>query len=128
MKPKIEVNFNEIIDDFKILLSQSDMIIDSEGNEILLKEGLEIDIFEPDYDEQNNRDDIVASGFVTECVNPLYKQVKWCCKIDKKEIKSPQARVSERNPLDFIPNITHRNKNYFQYDYYRTYKANQTYS
>ena len=55
MKPKIEVNFNEIIDDFKILLSQSDMIIDSEGNEILLKEGLEIDIFEPDYDEQNNR-------------------------------------------------------------------------
>ena len=61
MKPKIEVNFNEIIDDFKILLSQSDMIIDSEGNEILLKEGLEIDIFDPDYDEQNNRDDIVAS-------------------------------------------------------------------
>ena len=87
MKPKIEVNFNEIIDDFKILLSQSDMIIDSEGNEILLKECLEIDIFEPDYDEQNNRDDIVASGFVTECVNPLYKQVKWCCKIDKKGIK-----------------------------------------
>ncbi len=41
---------------------------------------------------------------------------------------SPQARVSERNPLDFIPNITHRNKNYFQYDYYRSYKANQTYS
>ena len=40
----------------------------------------------------------------------------------------PQARVSERNPLDFIPNITHRNKNYFQYDYYRSYKANQTYS
>lgn len=87
MKPKIEVNFNEIIDDFKILLSQSDMIIDSEGNEILLKEGLEIDIFEPDYDEQNNRDDIVASGFVTEYVNPLYKQVKWCCKNDKKGIK-----------------------------------------
>lgn len=87
MKPKIEVNFNEIIDDFKILLSQSDMIIDSEGNEILLKEGLEIDIFEPDYDEQNNRDDIVASGFVTECISPLYKQVKWCCKIDKKGIK-----------------------------------------
>ncbi|WP_455151176.1 hypothetical protein [Capnocytophaga sp.] len=87
MKPKIEVNFNEIIDDFKILLSQSDMIIDSEGNEILLKEGLEIDIFEPDYDEQNNRDDIVASGFVTECINPPYKQVKWCCKIDKKGIK-----------------------------------------
>jgi len=86
MKPKIEVNFNEIIDDFKILLSQSDMIIDSEGNEILLKEGLEIDIFEPDYDEQNNRDDIVASGFVTECINPLYKQVKWCCKIDKKKL------------------------------------------
>ena len=87
MKPKIEVNFNEIIDDFKILLSQSDMIIDSEGNEILLKEGLEIDIFDPDYDEQNNRDDIVANGFVTECVNQLYKQVKWCCKIDKKGIK-----------------------------------------
>ena len=40
MKPKIEVNFNEIIDDFKILLSQSDMIIDSEGNEIFIKRRL----------------------------------------------------------------------------------------
>ena len=45
MRPKIEVNFNEIIDDFKILLSQSDMVIDSKGNKVLLKEGLEIDIF-----------------------------------------------------------------------------------
>ena len=40
----------------------------------------------------------------------------------------PLARVSERNPLDFIPNITHRNKNYFQYDYYRSYKTYQAYS
>ncbi|EKY06701.1 hypothetical protein HMPREF9075_02270 [Capnocytophaga sp. oral taxon 332 str. F0381] len=87
MRPKIEVNFNEIIDDFKILLSQSDMVIDSKGNKVLLKEGLEIDIFEPDYDEQNNRDDIIASGYVTKCTNPLYKHVKWCCKIDKNEIK-----------------------------------------
>ena len=25
----------------------------------------------------------------------------------------PQVRVSERNPLDFMPNITHRNKKLF---------------
>ena len=85
MRPKIEVNFNEIIDDFKVLLSQSDTVIDSEGNKVLLKEGLEIDIFEPDYDEQNNRDDIIAGGYVTECTNPLYEHVKWCC--DKNGIK-----------------------------------------
>ena len=87
MRPKIEVNFNEIIGDFEILLSQSDMVIDSKGNKVLLKEGLEIDIFELDYDEQNNRDDIIASGYVTKCTNPLYKHVKWCCKIDKNGIK-----------------------------------------
>ena len=33
-----------------------------------------------------------------------------------------------KNSLEFIPNITHRNKNYFQYDYYRSYKTYQTYS
>ena len=87
MRPKFSVDFNEFISNDNILLSKEDKKMDVDGNLILLKEGLEIDIFEPDYDEQNNRDDIVASGFVTECVNPLYKQVKWCCKIDKKGIK-----------------------------------------
>ncbi|MDO4727416.1 MAG: hypothetical protein Q4B43_00260 [Bacteroidota bacterium] len=86
MRPKIEVNFNEIIDDFQVLLSRSDVVLDIEGNEIILQEGLEIDIFEPDYDEQENRDDIMASGYVTLCCNPLYKQVKWCCKINEKGI------------------------------------------
>ena len=87
IKPKIEVNFNEIIDDFHILLSKSNTITDCEGNRIILQEGLEIDIFETDFDEHNKRDDIIASGSVTKCNNPLYKRVKWCCKIDEKGIR-----------------------------------------
>lgn len=46
------------------------------------------------------------------------KQVRSSQKsLSKKKNKNlnlpPQARVSERNPLDFMPNITHRNKKLF---------------
>lgn len=87
-KPKIDVDFNELIDDNQILLSQTDFRRDIEGNDIFLNEGLEIDIFEIDYDENNKRDDIIASGFVTQCKDPHYKDVvKWCCKIDSNGVR-----------------------------------------
>ncbi len=76
-KPQIDVNFNEVIEDDQILLSQTDFAKDINGNDIFLKEGLEIDIFEEDYDECNNRDDIIASGYVTRCKDPHYQHVKW---------------------------------------------------
>ena len=87
MKPKIEVDFNELIGNNQILLSQTDFRKDVYGNDISLTEGLEIDIFDVDYDDNNERDDIVASGVVTQCKNPLYKHVKWCCEIDSNWIR-----------------------------------------
>jgi hypothetical protein len=85
-KPKIEVNFNELINGGMILLSQFDFREDINGNKIYMKEGLEITIFEPDY-EEGKRDDLIANGYITKCNNKLYKKVKWCCKINKKGIK-----------------------------------------
>ncbi len=82
--PRIEVNFNELVEDFQVLLSKEDSLIDCDGNIIVLQEGLEIEVFEPDFDENNKRDDIEARGYATRYNNPLYEQVKWCCKIDEK--------------------------------------------
>ena len=86
-KPKIEVNFNEYIGENLILLSQNDVIEDINGNKIYLKEGLEITIFEPNY-ENEIKDDLIANGYVTKCNKELYKQTKWCCKMDKNGIKN----------------------------------------
>jgi hypothetical protein len=87
IKPKIEVDFNELIGDSQILLSQTNFKKDVYGKDVFLTEGLEIEIFEVDYDDYDKRDDIVASGYVTQCKNPLYKHVKWCCKIDSNWIR-----------------------------------------
>ena len=96
MKPKIEVDFNELIDDNQVLLSQTDVRKDIYGNDVLLTEGLEIDIFDIDYDDKGNRDDLVASGVAVLCKRALYEHVKWCCKIDKNWIRNtsdlPNAR------------------------------------
>ena len=51
MRPKFSVDFNEFISNDNILLSKEDKKMDVDGNLILLKEGLEIDIFEIDYDD-----------------------------------------------------------------------------
>ena len=69
--PRIEVNFNELVEDFQVLLSKEDSIIDCDGNIIVLQEGLEIEVFELDFDENNKRDDIEARGYATRYSNPL---------------------------------------------------------
>ena len=87
MRPKFSVDFNEFISNDNILLSKEDKKMDVDGNLILLKEGLEIDIFEIDYDDEINRDDIFASGYIVNCQHLNEQGVKWCCHINNNGIK-----------------------------------------
>ena len=87
MTPRFKVDFNEWLEDDIVLFSQSDVRKDVYGNEHFLTEGLRIEICEIDYDEAGNRDDLWASGYVTTCNIPNFAYVKWCCKIDNKEVK-----------------------------------------
>ena len=95
MKPKIEVDFNELIDDNQVLLSQTDVRKDIYGNDVLLTEGLEIDIFDIDYDDKGNRDDLVASGVAILC----------------KVVRMPAVnKTFTQNPLaEELENHLHRN-------------------
>lgn len=87
MIPRFEVDFNEWLEDDLVLLSQSDVKRDVYGNEHFLAEGLRIEICEIDYDETDNRDDLLASGCVTVCNIPNFAYVKWYCRIDNKQVK-----------------------------------------
>ena len=82
------VDFNELLAYDLVLFSQKDERENVCGELISLYEGLKVNIYMGDGDEQNNRDDLVASGYVTANTTEYYPYVKWCCRIDEKGICS----------------------------------------
>lgn len=86
MKAKISVDFNELVDFDLILLSQSDLRKDIDGNDIILTDGQEIEIYDIDYDD-HGRDDLIANGHVEVCKLQGYSHVKWCCRINFQGIR-----------------------------------------
>ena len=82
------VDFNELMAYDLVLFSQKDERENVCGEPIPLYEGLKVNIYMGDGDEQNNRDDLVASGYVTANTTEYYPYVKWCCRIDEKGIRS----------------------------------------
>ena len=52
------------IDKDIILLTQEDFVIDSEGNRIDLSEGIEIGVFQENFNEDGIQDNLVADGIV----------------------------------------------------------------
>lgn len=87
-KPKIRVDFNEIVEENLILLSAVDTKCDSEGNVVELSEGLKVSIYDVDCDESGNPDNLVASGVVERnCSKGWSAHVRWCCRIDDNGIR-----------------------------------------
>jgi hypothetical protein len=87
-----------------ILLSQHDSIKDYLGNSINLYEGLEITVYEPEFDSNGKRDDLIANGYVTKCNKELYKHVKWCCKLDANWIRNESDINELLRPSQLFPN------------------------
>jgi hypothetical protein len=84
-KPRIYVDFNEMIDENIVLLSANDSKTDSEGNVIQFYEGLPVYIYSNDIDENGNEDNLIANGFAAKydlSKDKHWSHVKWCCKID----------------------------------------------
>ena len=82
------VDFNELMAHDLVLFSQKDERENVCGEPIPLYEGLKVDIYTDDGDDKGNRDDLVASGYVTANKTGYYPYVKWCCQIDEKGIRS----------------------------------------
>jgi hypothetical protein len=89
-KPRIRVDFNELVQDDVVLLSQSDEVTDSERNSFLLKEGLEVSVYEFNHYDDGVKEYLFADG-VAELndlsVNGEWsKAAKWCCRINENGI------------------------------------------
>ena len=90
-RPRIYVDFNDMVNENVVLLSKEDTILDSAGNNIVLKEGLYVSIYSDDIDENNVMDNLVAEGTVIQVdltnYYPSWQHVKWCCRISENGIK-----------------------------------------
>ncbi|MCL2568356.1 MAG: hypothetical protein FWE12_02815 [Oscillospiraceae bacterium] len=100
---KIEYDFNAYLMwgwDHPVPLSRTDDIIDSNGNQVLLFEGMDVRIYETDYDVFNRKDDLCADGIVIR--NPErpadYSEFKWWFQINefgaKHESDDPDFKLS----------------------------------
>ena len=79
-KPRVWVDFNTPWEDM-YALSQVDVILDSNGKEIELKENMPISIFDFDLDENNHSDNLLADGIVITNNTEICKVAKWLVKI-----------------------------------------------
>ncbi|NML39938.1 hypothetical protein HHL17_22245 [Chitinophaga sp. G-6-1-13] len=86
-RPRIYVDFNEMIAEDLVLLSQEDTKRDSAGNLVQLFEGKTIDIFMDDTNERGEKDNLIASGTVEANTTGLFPVCKWNCRIDANGIR-----------------------------------------
>ncbi len=84
-KPRLYVDFNELIEKDLVLLSQNDYKKDSAGNVIHFKEGMEVSIYMDDVNALNEQDNLIAQGRV-ELNSGVFEACKWNCRIDDKGI------------------------------------------
>ena len=77
---RLYVDFNELIDEDLVLLSQTDVTLDHQGNEVFLYPGKHVDIYMDDIDDNGIVDCLIASGAVEFNDSGLYPICKWNCR------------------------------------------------
>ena len=93
-KARIYVDFNEMLEEDLVPLSSMDIMEDSKGNSIVLKEGLRVNIYSDDFSGCNQKDNLIADGIV-ELNNYAgnSNNVKWNCRINKAGIYNESQEV-----------------------------------
>ena len=79
---RLYVDFNELIASDLVLLAQTDVKLDQQGNEVFLYAGKHVDIYMDDTDDEGLVDCLIASGVVEINDSGLYPICKWNCRID----------------------------------------------
>ena len=80
------VDFNKLMENNLLPFSQKDEKENVCRQLIPLYEGLRVNIYMDDTDDQGNRDDLVGTGYITANKTGIYPHTKWCCQIDEKGI------------------------------------------
>lgn len=87
-RPRLYVDFNEMLEPDLVLLSQTDTKVDSSGATIALSEGLRVHVYMDDVDDEGRPDNLVASGLVERHPGTGFGQAaRWCCRIDAAGIR-----------------------------------------
>lgn len=88
---RVPVDFNEMVDADRVLLSATDVTHDFQGNPVVLSEGKSIGVYMDDYDEHDNRNDLIADGIAMKNTSKDWSShVTWVLKIDALGIRSIQ--------------------------------------
>ncbi len=87
-RPRLYVDFNEMLDEDLVLLSKGDVKADSSGADIDLHAGMRVHIYMDDVDENGVEDPLIADGVVEAAPRTGWSAAaKWCCRIDTKGIR-----------------------------------------
>lgn len=90
-KPRVRVDFNELVQFDVVLLSQTDLVVDSAGVEILLTEGLPVFVYKYNDYADGTEEYLLADGFSelndTAVSGKGSKAAKWCCRINEHGIR-----------------------------------------
>ncbi len=81
---RLYVDFKEMMEEDLVLLSKTDFMTDSDGNNIELYEGLHVKIYDNDLSSCSKIDNLIAEGTVELNTNIAWtNEAKWNCRIDK---------------------------------------------
>lgn len=82
-RPRIHVDFNEMVSHDLVLLSREDSREDSSGSRVTLSPGLRVYLYDDDHDEHGEPIHLLATGTVEINTHDDWsRHVKWCCRID----------------------------------------------
>lgn len=85
-KPRIQVDFNELLETNLIFLSKTDERENSEGSIIKLSEGVHVSLYEFNHYDDGVKEYLLAEGMVE--LNTIQEKpvAKWCCRINENGI------------------------------------------
>ncbi|MGA2057480.1 MAG: hypothetical protein ABSG88_19485 [Bradyrhizobium sp.] len=87
-RPQFYVDFNELIEKDLVALSATNEKLSTNGEKILLRDGMMIDVYSDDLDDNGKPDNLIASGMVERNRSLGWaKEIKWCCRIDEQGIR-----------------------------------------
>ena len=83
-RPRIEVDFNDMIEENLLLLAANDYRVDSSGKRIEMREGLRVYLYCDDTDDNGKPSYLLASGIVERHqATDWSAKGKWRCRIDE---------------------------------------------
>ena len=87
-RPRLSVDFNEMLEPDLFLLARDDEKVDSSGAVVSLSEGMRVYVYEPEGDDENGVPRYLLATGIVEKNTATYSwaaEVRWCCRIDRWE-------------------------------------------